>query len=135
IHAWDTLSGQELPGQPVRGGIGSMCVSPNGQQLAVSLWHGKRVAIFQWDQDRLVEVRTLAVHRDWVATVAYSPDGKYLASGTEGGFKLWNAATFEELRWVQMPATQLAFSLDSRILYAAWTNGPLRTYPNNPEAR
>jgi WD40 repeat protein/serine/threonine protein kinase len=123
IHVWDTQSGQELQSKEVRsGGIGALCVSSDGRRLAAALFHAKRAEIFEWDGDKLVEVRALPVHQHAVEAVAFSSDNKYLASGTQGGFKLWNAETFEEVRSVETPAGQLAFSPDSRVLYVGSTN-------------
>src|SRR5262249_21707968 len=82
------------------------------------------VKVFNWDGEKLKAVRTLE-SRLPVGSVAYSPDGKFLAGGDETGFKLWNAETLETLRTVATPAQQLAFAPDSRTLFASWTNGPL----------
>jgi WD40 repeat protein len=54
--------------------------------------------------------------------VVYSPDGKYLASGDEQVFKIWNAQTLDEICTVETPAQQLAFTPDSRTLWSATTN-------------
>jgi WD40 repeat protein len=53
--------------------------------------------------------------------VAYSHDGKYLVSGTDKEFKLWNAESLAEVRTVQTPAQELAFTPDGRTLYASAT--------------
>jgi hypothetical protein len=45
--------------------------------------------------------------------LALSPDGKWVASGTQ----LWNAATFTVLRELPIPSPLVAFSRDSRKLY------------------
>jgi WD40 repeat protein/tRNA A-37 threonylcarbamoyl transferase component Bud32 len=126
LQVWDARSGQELQAVDLRpGGIATLCFSPDGRRLAVAGWHGKRVCVFDWDGEKLGAVRTLE-NRLSVGAVAYSPDGKFLAGGDEGGFKLWNADTLEELRTVATPAEQLAFAPDSRTLFAAWTNGQPR---------
>jgi WD40 repeat protein len=59
--------------------------------------------------------------------VAYSPDSKYLASGDEQVLKLWDAQTLDEVRTVETPAWQLAFTPDSRSLWAAMTTDRERT--------
>src|SRR5262249_37367357 len=102
--------------------IGLMCFSPDGRRLAVALFYGKSVKIFDWDGRQLTEAQTLTGHRNSVAAVAYSPDGKYLASGDDRRFHLWDAKTFGPIRTVDTPAAQLAFSPDGRTLFAATTN-------------
>lgn len=66
-------------------------------------------------------------HRDWVHAVAYSPDGRTLASAagrhyTSGEIKLWDTATGRE--WLTLPGfpasvEALAFSPDGHTLAAA----------------
>jgi WD40 repeat protein len=128
LYVWEARTGKEiqiLGG--LAGGVGGMSFSPDGHQLAVADWHGKRVQIFAWNGEKLTEPRSLDGHRTTVEAVVYSPDGKYLASGDEEGFKLWNATTLEEIRTVETAARQLAFTPDSRTLWAATTNVPVRT--------
>jgi WD40 repeat protein/tRNA A-37 threonylcarbamoyl transferase component Bud32 len=124
LQVWDARSGQEVQTLDLHPGIvPSLSFSPGGRRLAVALWHGQGVKVFDWDGEKLGAVRTLE-HRLPVVGVAYSPDGKFLASGDQSVFKLWNAESLEEVRTVTTPAQQLAFAPDSRVLFAAWTNGP-----------
>ncbi len=83
--------------------------------------------VFAWDGEKLAEVRSLDGHRAAASAVAYSPNGKYLASGDQQEFKLWNAQTLDEIRTVEAPAQQLAFTPDSRVLFAAMTTDRPRT--------
>src|ERR1035438_2345671 len=61
-------------------------------------------------------VGTPQAHSSAVLTLAMSPDGSYLASGSEGGLKLWNRAASEKDP-IRIPADQdvcvLAFSPDN----------------------
>jgi WD40 repeat protein/tRNA A-37 threonylcarbamoyl transferase component Bud32 len=128
IHVWDARTGkvvQTLDG--LVGGLGSMSFSPDGRRLAAAEWDGKRVKVFDWDGHKLTEVRTLDGRGSAFEAVAYSPDGKYLASGDLQGFIVRNAETLAEVRSVETAARQLAFTPDSRTLWAATTNDQART--------
>jgi WD40 repeat protein/tRNA A-37 threonylcarbamoyl transferase component Bud32 len=127
LLVWEARSGKEMQNVELhQGGVSAMCFSQDGRRLAVALWDRKCVEVFDWDGEKVGGFRTLD-HPLPVMGVAFSPDGKFLASGDERGFKLWNAETLEEVRSVATPAQQLAFVPDSRILFAAVTTGPPKT--------
>jgi WD40 repeat protein len=123
LHVWEAQTGKEIQTLTyLPGGCVSLCFSPDGR-LAASHWDSRKLSIFDWDGRKLKEAHTLAGHRSSVGAVAYSPDGRFLASGGPGGFKVWNAKSLDEEIWtVDTPATQLAFASDSRTLLAATTN-------------
>jgi WD40 repeat protein/tRNA A-37 threonylcarbamoyl transferase component Bud32 len=122
LQVWNARSGQEVQAVELQPpGVPSLCFSPDGRRLVLAMYHGKCVKVFDWNGEKLGAMRTLE-HPRPVAAVAYSPDGKFLASGETDGFKLWNADTLEEVRTVATPAQQLAFSPNSRTLFAATTN-------------
>ena len=70
--------------------------------------------------DTQKEVATLLGHSRSVNSVAFSPDGKYLASGSgDSTVKLWSIDNYKEVvikqgrsRWV----TSVAFSADGKYL-------------------
>jgi WD40 repeat protein len=122
LRVWDAHSGEEI--QTVRiapAGCGRLCFSPDGRRLATALWSGRGVKVFDWDGERLAGPCALQGHSDPVMAVAYSPDGRYLASGTEKELKLWEADSLREVRTIRTPAQELAFTPDSRALYASAT--------------
>ena len=59
-------------------------------------------------------------HNSWVNSLAFSPDGKVLASGSKSQtIKLWDAATGQEQATLQghmKPVFSLAFSPDGKLL-------------------
>jgi WD40 repeat protein len=116
IRSWSVRDGSELPAPNVQGGIVDVCYHPSGRFLA----GGVERMVQVWDVANWQLVRTLGGHRSNVSRVAYSPDGRRLASGdVSGTIKLWDAVTGDEL--FALPAVNgrvdsLAFSPDSRFL-------------------
>src|SRR5262249_31096424 len=127
IYVWDARTGKVVQTLEQRGGLAGMTFSPDGRRLAGADFGGSRVKVFDWDGEKLAEFRSLAGHRAPVVAVGYSPRRQYLASGDEQVFKLWNAQTLDEIRTVEAPAWQLAFTPDSRTLWTSITTDRERT--------
>jgi WD40 repeat protein/tRNA A-37 threonylcarbamoyl transferase component Bud32 len=127
LHVWDARSGRESQAVALQADNNtSLCLSPDGRRLAVEGLVGNGVKVLNWDGEKLKEVGTLQGHRFLTAAVAYSPDGKFLATGDFQEFKLWNADTLQAIRTVPVPAAELAFTPDSRVLFAATSHGHLQ---------
>jgi WD40 repeat protein len=113
VKVWDATTGQEL--LTLRGG---RCVifSPDGQHLALTDDRTVKVC----DATTGQEVLTLRGHADRVASVAYRPDGKHLASASrDRTVKVWDATTGLEvvtLHGHTQDVTGVAFSPDGKRL-------------------
>jgi WD40 repeat protein len=58
---------------------------------------GEDSRITLWSVELQKVVTTLQEHSDCVKSVAFSPDGKYLACGSFMTIKLWSLETFKEV--------------------------------------
>jgi WD40 repeat protein len=131
IRLLDSISGDEIQSIPfLPGGCASLSFGPDGQYLAAAGWAGKQVIVFAKQGSQFEPRRRLPSRGEPVNVVAYSPDGKVLASGDAKGFTVWDAKTLVELHSVATPAGHIAFTPDSRTLFAAHTHSGLKTVHN-----
>ena len=90
--------------------------SPDGTRLAVA----SSIGIWLYDTDTGAEVVLLTGHTSWVLSVAFSPDGQTLASGSvDDTVKLWDVDTGQEkasLTGHGSSVTSVAFSPDGQTL-------------------
>lgn len=76
--------------------------------------------------------RTLSGHKDWIQSVVFFPDGKWLASaGTDRTIKVWdiaNGALLGTLRGHEGAINAVAYSADGKWLASAGDDGSVRLW-------
>jgi WD40 repeat protein/serine/threonine protein kinase len=135
VKVWDAQTGQELVTlEGHTNSIWSVAFSPDGKRLVSGSGEGIGVGqssgdttkgeVIVWDVETGKELLTL---KGISRCVTFSPDGKYLASGsglwaTLGEVKVWNAQTGKELftsKGHTDAVNSVAFSPDSKRLASA----------------
>jgi WD40 repeat protein/tRNA A-37 threonylcarbamoyl transferase component Bud32 len=117
---WDVVTGKLLRSWtlPKLAQAGDLALSPDGKILARRISGAVQVELFDTETGRPLHAD--AGRGSSVAALAFSPDGKYLASSDRSAVTLWDLATARVARvWDVPDVTPLAFSPDSKVLAAA----------------
>jgi WD40 repeat protein len=104
LEFWTVDSGKRLyqwQGNPIRGTVGSVAVSPDGNFLAIEPQQTDttKAAVEIWNVDREVVSKSLIYHQGGTGAIAWRPDGRYLAVSKwfrdrqHPSISLWDVAT------------------------------------------
>jgi WD40 repeat protein len=125
VKIWDLTTEKVVFARPGTGGSSDIGVSdpvafsPDGRLLATEF----EGAVYVWDWRNHRRLHVLPGHLNMRITIAFSPDGRRLASGSfSGDIMIWDAETGERLYTLsghRDPVSALAFSPDGRRLVSA----------------
>ncbi len=133
VVLWDIVTGQEVRALKVSpggmmGGKGPWVYSPDGGRLAVSSGYGHDARVTVWDAANGQQFGAMLPYNSNVTSIAFSPDGRRLATGTvDGAVMVWDTETGRESRSFKgrtSAVISLAFSSDGSRLTSVcsdWT--------------
>jgi WD40 repeat protein len=116
VTRWDVVQGKKLSEAGIdRPPQGFDAVSPDGKTLARQWEDSCQIDLFDTETGKPLHPGTRPAVP--MTALAFSPNGKYLASSDRYGTKLWDLATCREVvTWKECPAHRLAFSPDGKVL-------------------
>jgi WD40 repeat protein len=131
VILWDAIAGQPRAQWKQRRGGAAVAVAPDCRTLAGVGSDSDEKTIYLWDAATGKERRRLRGHERGVVALAFSPDGRLLASGNPfEAIRTWDAGTGKVV--LSLPekhgAMALAFAPDGRLLASACLSGTVRLW-------
>jgi RNA polymerase sigma factor (sigma-70 family) len=128
VLVWDSASGEQVRRSRLQHWVGGtrfyrFAVSPDARLLATgdidTRFFGRgqqRPAVRLWDLASGQALRLLEGHEATIRALAFSPDGKLLATNEDWETRLWDVATGKSLARLRGGGDAVAFSPDGRVL-------------------
>ena len=148
---WDAESEQLLTalGGHYSGDVVALSYSPDSKLLAIASWGTLEPAtVSVWDVKSGQTMWSQKAHRNSIQTIAFSPDGKYLATGGSRQYvrtreifaqvKLWDAQTGSLLKTLESEGEvfSIAFSPDSKqVVTGCGSSGGSGTFKRSEMGR
>ena len=146
IKFWDRSTGKltkQLRGQS--GSVLDIALSPDGRRLVSTARSDDSSVtdngcILVWDTRKEMALFELKGHTRFSSTVAFSPDGMFIASGSwDGATKLWDARTGEQVNhWLsEHPILSVQFSANGQQVAAGDAMGKAVLFdvkPSDPKS-
>jgi len=145
VLLWNVSVGKEVARvDGLRHGVGALAFSPSGDSLAIALGSAQprppglsagatqSFEVVLWDVPARETFATLQGHTGAVRSVAFSPDGKTLATGSDDfTTRLWEPRFGIQLARLELPHDArfaVSFSPDSRALATAGLDGTVHLW-------
>ena len=134
IKIWETATGNEL--RTLRGHEGyltALAFRLDGKRIISSSWDGTAKL---WDVSMDHEATRLMVDQGPLdsMSIAFSPDGKRIASNTDGMVKVWDVNACVELMTLHRPVVRfqrkgsIVFSTDGKLIGATIPGGTIKVW-------
>ena len=135
VRFWDVRTGKEVGF--VFGQLNTVVFSPDGSTLVTTeVYSPEAIWVWKVGQKKIVGQKnrseTLQGHTQGITSMAFSPDGATLVSGSwDRTIRFWNARTGLHLRTLEghaAPVTSVAFSADGLRLASGSSDGTVRLW-------